>query len=169
MVKRGHASELPHGTDVFVMGEDGLVHGKTHSDDHSEEDEHTPPEQKMPKKQEDVPNLDFVEQLDEADGPVDRETEKDATSMPDKDPSLPQATAGAAHVSSHSTSQVAYSTSPEMRAWSQKSAYGQMSIRQLKERIQKIGADITGITEKEELIELLSGLEKPEDSTPFEL
>eukprot|EP00931_Biecheleriopsis_adriatica_P110013 TRINITY_DN842_c0_g2_i1.p1 TRINITY_DN842_c0_g2~~TRINITY_DN842_c0_g2_i1.p1 ORF type:complete len:144 (+),score=29.66 TRINITY_DN842_c0_g2_i1:78-509(+) len=71
-----------------------------------------------------------------------------------------------------STPEMAPTTSPEARARAQASNLGTLPVRDLKARLKALGADISGLTEKTELVVLLEQLEFmhcPEKVPPFVL
>lgn len=51
------------------------------------------------------------------------------------------------------------STSPEAREKAKVSHYGSLSVKELKARLTAMGVGITGLAEKEELVELLEELD----------
>mmetsp|Transcript_10314 Transcript_10314/g.18374 ORF Transcript_10314/g.18374 Transcript_10314/m.18374 type:complete len:99 (-) Transcript_10314:88-384(-) len=71
--------------------------------------------------------------------------------------------------SAETTSTEASATSPEARAKAQSSSFASLSVRELKERITAYGGDLTGMTEKCELVaylEMLDALQIPSPDGP---
>eukprot|EP00435_Cladocopium_sp_Y103_P009016 s3795_g2.t1 len=58
------------------------------------------------------------------------------------------------------------STSPEARDHAQHSGLWQLSVKELKARLDALGADWKGVTEKEELVNLLEQSQQPSEGVP---
>lgn len=159
MVKRGpdgriliqeHHVEGP--SSVFVMAPDGIVQGMTG------QEPNTPPSEKD-------------EPMPASEPPADQEM-KQPQSQPSTATSTPVVgpapTPGKWDLSAHLGH---VSSSPEARAKAHDSHFGNLPVKELKARLVALGADISALVEKEELIELLEELveERKHNAEPFVL
>eukprot|EP00931_Biecheleriopsis_adriatica_P005819 TRINITY_DN107303_c0_g1_i1.p1 TRINITY_DN107303_c0_g1~~TRINITY_DN107303_c0_g1_i1.p1 ORF type:complete len:150 (-),score=35.90 TRINITY_DN107303_c0_g1_i1:65-514(-) len=149
MVKRG-ADDMAASSEVFVMGADGICQGIQ-----------SPPN----------PERLFA----------DMECEDRSSPKSDQDEAMPQSEERQSKKpfvehspvsTAASTPELAPTTSPEARARARASNLGQLPVRTLKARLKDFGADISGATEKTELVAMLEQLEFAnctEKVPPFQL
>lgn len=158
--------EVSFDAPAFVLGQDGICHG-TSPKGAPEEPPKSPPVIDLSAEQPD-------EEMPDAEMPDAHEPAEPAPAPMDATPTPPPAQPETpmkdrrvhSPVSTAASTPVITPTSPEARAHARNSEVGKLPVKELKARLQALGANITGLAEKAELVALLETLQAQANGDP---